>query len=132
MSPCRRRVFLDECLIGERLCEVVMSGGRYWLTDKAAPFATLLNVLDAHYNPEIRNDNFETLVRWAHEAGPDDVRMATFKSELTAVLQGRRDGLPPDAIDLAAEYDEWDTDEAFLAWLWRELYPDEAVPGAVA
>jgi len=102
--------------------------GRYWLKDKNVPFATLLNVLEAHYHPEIRNDNYEGLVRWARKAGPDDVRMATFKNELTAVLQGHREGLPPGAVDLAAEYDEWDTDEEFLAWLWHELFPDEPVP----
>lgn len=102
--------------------------GRYWLKDKDVPFATLLNVIEAHYHPEIRNDNYEGLVRWARTAGPDDVRMATFKKELTAVLQGHREGLPPGAIDLAAEYDEWDTDEEFLAWLWGELYPGEPVP----
>jgi hypothetical protein len=106
-----------------------MSGtGRYWLKDKTAPFATLLNILDSYYHPEIRNENFESLIRRAQRQRSDDTRMATFKQELTQVLQGHREGLPPGAIDLATAYDDWDTDEEFLAWLWHELYPNEAVP----
>lgn len=100
----------------------------YWLTDKDVPFATFLNVVQAHYHPEVRNDNYELLVRWARDAGPDDVRMATFKSELTQLLEDHREGLRPGAIDVAAAYDDWDTDDEFLAWLWHELFPNEPVP----
>ena len=53
--------------------------------------------------------------------------MARFYSEFVQLLQGHRDGLHPRAIFTAAEYDDWDDDE-FLAWLWRELYPTEALP----
>ncbi|HZX03628.1 hypothetical protein [Kribbella sp.] len=100
----------------------------YWLTDPNAPFATFLNVVQAHYHPEIRNDNFGLLVQWAREAGPDDVKMATFKKELTQLLEGDRAGLRAGAIDVAAAYDDWDTDDEFLAWLWHELYPSEPLP----
>ncbi|WP_344237370.1 hypothetical protein [Kribbella hippodromi] len=99
------------------------------MTDKTAPFATLLNMLDAYYHPEIRNDNYDALVRRSQRDRPDDTKMATFKAELTQVLQGHREGLPDDAIDVATAYDDWDSDDEFLAWLWHELYPDEAVPG---
>ncbi|WP_344237368.1 hypothetical protein [Kribbella hippodromi] len=85
-------------------------------------------MLNTYYHPEIRNDNYEVLIERARENRPDDAKIATFKAELTQVLQGHREGLPDDAIDLATAYDDWDTDEEFLAWLWHELYPDEAVP----
>jgi hypothetical protein len=53
--------------------------------------------------------------------------MATFRDELVKLLEGNREGLHPQALGLAAEYDQWNDDE-FLAWLWQELYPDEPVP----
>ncbi|WP_329483057.1 hypothetical protein OG555_12785 [Kribbella sp. NBC_01484] len=55
--------------------------------------------------------------------------MATFKKEFVQLLQGDREGLHPAAISTAAEYDEWDTDDEFLVWLWQQLYPNEPVPG---
>jgi hypothetical protein len=100
----------------------------YWLKDKTVPFATFLNVLQAYYHPEIRHDNYAMLIARAREARPDDVKMATFKRELIKLLKGRREGLRPHAIDVAAAYDDFDTDDEFLAWLWHELYPDEVVP----
>ncbi|WP_427896294.1 hypothetical protein ACQHIV_20405 [Kribbella sp. GL6] len=100
----------------------------YWLTDPTVPFATFLGVLDTYYNPEIRNDQFEKLVRRAQRDRPDDVEMAAFKTEFVRLLQGDREGLRPGAIDTAAEYDDFDTDDEFLAWLWHELYPNEPLP----
>jgi hypothetical protein len=52
--------------------------------------------------------------------------MAVFREELTRLVSGDRDGLRPDAIHAAADYDEWSTDEEFLEWLWTELYPGES------
>ncbi|HZX04026.1 hypothetical protein [Kribbella sp.] len=44
------------------------------------------------------------------------------------LLRGDRQGLHPGAISTAAQYDEWNTDDEFLAWLWNELYPGEPLP----
>jgi hypothetical protein len=102
----------------------------YWLKDKNAPFATFLNVLQAYCHPEVRHDNYAMLIERAKEGRPDDAKMATFKQELIQLLQGHREGLRPGAIDVAAAYDDFDTDDEFLAWLWHELYPDEPAPAS--
>lgn len=104
----------------------------YWLKDKGAPFATFLGVIGAYYHPEIRSYKFPQLVQRAQEDRPDDTQMATFKAEFVRLLEGDREGLHPEALDAATEYDEWDTDDEFLNWLWHELYPNERPPsGAV-
>lgn len=91
------------------------------------PFATFLAIIQTYYHPEVRNDNFEELVEMAH-AGLGGEQMATFKTELSQLVRGEREGLRPGAIAAATEYDDWKTDDEFLMWLWHELYPDEAVP----
>jgi hypothetical protein len=100
----------------------------YWLKDKSAPFATFLNIVQAYYHPEVRNDNFDDLSLRAKNDPADDPRMAIFKEEFARLLEGDREGLPPDALGIAAEYEEH-TDEEFLVWLWGTLYADEPVPG---
>jgi hypothetical protein len=101
----------------------------YWLKDKTAPFATFLSLIQAYYHPEVRNDEFDLLVGRARANRPDDLQLATFKQEFVSLLEGDREGLHPEAIDAATEYDEWDTDDEFLVWLWQQLYPNEPVPG---
>ncbi|MGW6198793.1 hypothetical protein ACWF0M_21795 [Kribbella sp. NPDC055110] len=101
---------------------------KYWLRDGGGPFATFLVVVDTYYHPEVRNENFDALIHRARANRPDDDQMATFKSELAQLLQGERHGLHPAAISTAAQYDEWNTDDEFLAWLWHELYPSEPIP----
>ena len=102
----------------------------YWLRDSGAPFATFLSVIQSYYHPEIRNDKFEKLLRRARASDPADVQMAAFKEELIRLLHGDRGGLHPEAIETATDYDDWETDDEFLEWLWQQLYPDEAVPSA--
>jgi hypothetical protein len=103
---------------------------RYWLDDKSAPFGTFLRYLEKYYSPEVHYDNFELLVERARLGDPEDTGMATFKGEFSRLLRGDREGLHPQAIATAAEYDDGNTDDEFLGWLWRELYPREPVPGA--
>lgn len=105
-----------------------MAIARYWLTDKTAPFATFLNLLDAYYHPEIRHENFDALVQRARAAQVNDEELATFKQQFEQLLKGHREGLHPKALATAAGYDQRN-DEEFLAWLWGELYPGEEVPG---
>ncbi|GAA1604771.1 hypothetical protein GCM10009804_71270 [Kribbella hippodromi] len=54
--------------------------------------------------------------------------MAVFRQELVRLVQGDREGLHPEALDTATDYDDWETDDEFLVWLWGALYPGEAVP----
>jgi hypothetical protein len=103
----------------------------YWLKDPSAPFATFLAIIQTYYHPEARNKNFEELIEMAR-AGRGGEEMATFKSELERLVRGDREGLRNGAISDATEYDDWNTDEEFLDWLWQELYPGEPVPGTGA
>ncbi|MGZ0149920.1 hypothetical protein ACXJJ3_22865 [Kribbella sp. WER1] len=105
-----------------------MAIARYWLTDKDAPFATVLNFLEAYFHPEIRDDNFQDLVQRVSSAVPEDTELVTFKRELIQLLLGDREGLHPKALATAAGYDQRSDDE-FLSWFWHELYPHEPTPG---
>lgn len=102
----------------------------YWHRDpqRLVPFSTLLNFVEKYYHPEIRYDNYDDLIMRAQMDRPDDLEMKRFKQEMIAVLEGHREGLHPQALTQAAWYDEED-DTAFLKRLWRDLYPDEPVPG---
>jgi hypothetical protein len=101
---------------------------RYWLDDHSVPFGMFLRFMEIYYNPEIYYDNYQLLVARAKLGDPGDADMATFKDELGRLLKGDREGLHPLAIATAAEYDDWDTDDEFLRWLWHELYPSEPAP----
>ncbi|MFI5734032.1 hypothetical protein ACIA49_28210 [Kribbella sp. NPDC051587] len=103
----------------------------YWLEDDAVPFATFLQIIQTYYHPEVRHDNFAELVQLARQDGGGD-KMAAFKQELAQLVSGGREGLRPNAIGIASGYDDWATDEEFLAWLWNELYPSEPVPSSAA
>jgi hypothetical protein len=101
---------------------------RVWLHDKSLPFGTFLRYMETYYHPEIYYDNFESLVARARLGDGGGPGMAIFKDELGRLLKGDREGLHPLAIATAAAYDEWDTDDEFLRWLWHELYPSEPAP----
>jgi hypothetical protein len=101
----------------------------YWLNDRPVPFATFLNVIQTYYHSEVRSAYFSSLVRRAQRQNPGDVEMVTFKEELSRLLEGDREDLPPDALSIAAEYEDQDSDEEFLVWLWQHLYPSEPLPG---
>lgn len=101
----------------------------YWLEDDTVPFATFLRITQTYYHPEVRHDNFAELVQLARHGGGGE-KMAVFKRELARLVGGEREGLRPNAISVASGYDDWATDEEFLAWLWKELYPGESIPGS--
>jgi hypothetical protein len=107
---------------------IVPESSSYWLRDRSAPFATFLAIIQSYYHPESRNDSFDELVEMARSSQGGE-RMAVFKAELERLVRGDREGLRNGAISDATEYDDWNTDEEFLDWLWRELYPGEPVPG---
>lgn len=101
---------------------------RYGLDVKSVPFGTFLRYLEKYYSPEVHYDNFGLLVARARLGDPADRSMATFKEEFVRLLKGDREGLHPQVIVTAAEYDEWASDDDFLRWLWQQLYPNERVP----
>ncbi|MFF0339233.1 hypothetical protein [Kribbella sp. NPDC004875] len=102
--------------------------GEYWLKHPDAPFATFLAVVQTHLHSEADPDNFSALKRRVQADRPDDVELQTFKEEFSQLLRGDREGLPRDALSLAADGDDWNTDDKFLAWLWQQLYPGEPAP----
>jgi hypothetical protein len=109
--------------------EIRMSySGEYWLKHRDAPFATFLAVVQAHLHSEADPDNLAALKRRAQADRPDDTELQTFRAELLQLLTGDRQDLPGDAISLAADGDDWETDNEFLLWLWHELYPSEPAP----
>jgi hypothetical protein len=101
---------------------------RVWLHDASVPFATFLRYMETYYNPEVRNGLYDSLVARAKLGDGGGPGMVTFKDELVRLLKGDREGLHPLAIATAAEYDDWDTDDEFLRWLWHDLYPGEPAP----
>lgn len=98
----------------------------YWYDDPGASFGTLLRIVDTYCHPEADDDTYAALIRRA-TARPDDAEMVTFRGELVRLLEGDREGLHPDALSTAAEYDDGD-DDAFLERLWRDLYPNGPLP----
>jgi hypothetical protein len=94
-------------------------GAFYWERHPDGPFATLISVATSWLHPEI--DDLDGLERFAKRDDIDEVRV--FKSELRRAL---RDPalLPGDELSEFVQYDNG-SDEAFLCWLWHELYGDE-------
>ncbi|HET6742169.1 MAG TPA: hypothetical protein VFH76_24665 [Kribbella sp.] len=103
----------------------VSYSGEYWLKYPDAPFATFLAVVQSHLHSEADPDNFSALKRRVRSDRADDLELQAFKAEFSRLLNGDREGLPSDAISLAADGDNWRTDDEFLVWLRAELYPGE-------
>jgi hypothetical protein len=103
----------------------VSHGPRYWQDQPDTPFATLLTVISAYCEPEA--DAYEELVEAARTPGMDS-RMPRFKTELREAIADP--GRIPDehALSAAASHEDG-SDRAFLRRLWRDLYPNEPVPG---
>ena len=91
----------------------------YWERHPDSPFATLIRVATNYLHPE--NWDLDLLKRFAKRDDLDDARV--FKSELREALRDPA-RLPGDELSDSVEYDNG-SDEAFLRWLWFELYGDE-------
>lgn len=91
----------------------------YWERHPDGPFVTLIAVAATYLNPE--NYDLDSLKELAKRE--DDEEMQAFRSELRQALAGPGQ-LPGDELFDSVEYDHG-SDEAFLRWLWRELYGDQ-------
>jgi hypothetical protein len=90
----------------------------YWERHPDGPFVTLIGVAGNYLDPE--NYDLDDLKALA-ERGND--KMKVFKSELREALRDPSQ-LPGDELFESVEYANG-SDEAFLVWLWHELYGDE-------
>jgi hypothetical protein len=91
----------------------------YWERHPDGPFATLIAVATSYLHPEI--DDVDSLKRFAKNQGNHKARV--FKSELREALRNPS-SLPAGELFASVQYDDG-SDEAFLHWLWRDLYGDE-------
>jgi hypothetical protein len=91
----------------------------YWERHPDGPFVTLIEVATTYLDPE--NYDLDELKALVKRDDLDEIRV--FKSDLREALRnpGR---LPGDELFESVEY-EHGSDEAFLRWLWHELYGDE-------
>ena len=99
----------------------------YWRDNPDAPYAALMEIVAAYCHPENMDwPGLHDLVNDpAKYNAEDDVRR--FKRELHELLTDP-DKIPRAALSDAADFGDG-TEERFLKRLWRELYPDEPVPG---
>lgn len=97
----------------------------YWLEDSDAPFAALLQVVDAYCHPEY--GDYDELKEAARNPERDS-RMPKFKEQLRDALADPSQIPGKDTLHDAAHFSDG-TDERFLRRLWRDLYPGEPVPG---
>lgn len=97
----------------------------HWQEHPDAPFATLLGVAATYCHPEAWEGAYGQLQRLARDR-PDDPEMVRFKAELSAAIAAPSQAPHADLSD-AAEYDDGCAD-AFLARVWRDLYPGEPLP----
>ena len=91
----------------------------YWERHPKGPFITLIAVAATYLNPE--NYELDSLKALARREGDEEMRV--FKVELREALRDPSQ-LPGDELSESVEYDNG-SDEAFLYWLWRQLYGDE-------
>jgi hypothetical protein len=94
-------------------------GAFYWERHPDGPFATLMAVATNYLHPE--NWDLDLLKRFAKRDDLDEVRV--YKSELRQAL-GDPARLPGDELFESVQYENGCA-EAFLIWLWHELYGDE-------
>jgi hypothetical protein len=91
----------------------------YWKRHPDGPFVTFIAVAATYLHPE--SDDLDSLKALARRDGDEEMRV--FKSELREALRDPGQ-LPGDELFKSVQYDNGSS-EAFLRWLWHELYGDE-------
>jgi hypothetical protein len=100
-------------------------GALYWERHPDGPFVTLIAVATSRLHPEI--DDLDGLKAFAKSDDIDRVRV--FKTELRQALLNPAQ-LPDGELFKSVQYENG-CDEAFLIWLWHELYGDETFEASV-
>jgi hypothetical protein len=93
----------------------------YWERHPDGPFVTLIAVAATYLNPETYDLEFLK----ARAKLEDLEEMRVFKSELREALRDPSQ-LPGADLSESVEYGDG-SDEAFLYWLWRQLYSHEQI-----
>jgi hypothetical protein len=97
----------------------------FWSIDPDLPFGTLITVAETYCHPEAYDEAYDDLKILVKREGDEEIK--TFKDELRqAILTPEK--LPDDELYSAVQYDDGSAAD-FLRRLWRDLYPDEPVPG---
>ena len=99
--------------------------GKYWRENPDAPFAVLLDTVEAYCHPEAYDEAYDDLISRARNPQEDDL-IQRFKEQLRVALLDPST-LPENSLFRAVQYDDG-SDEMFLRRLWRDLYPEEPVP----
>lgn len=94
---------------------------RFWQDDPDATSATLLRVVETYCHREAWEGAYEQLQALAGRT--DDEEMRVFRRELVEAVRDPS-AVPAGALREAAGYDDGSA-EAFLARLWRDLFPEE-------
>ena len=97
----------------------------FWQKNPNAPFATLVRIAVTYCHPEVDEDAYGDLKLLAVRGDRDE--MVVFKDELRKALLDP-DDVPREALSREVQYDDG-SPEKFLRRLWRDLYPNEPVPG---
>jgi hypothetical protein len=97
----------------------------YWERHPDGPFVTLIAIATTWLHPEAWD--LDGLRRFAMCADLDHARV--FKSELRQALRDPAQ-LPDDELFKSVQYENGSV-EAFLIWLWHELYGDEPFEASV-
>ena len=97
----------------------------YWERHPGGPFARLIASATTYLHPE--NYDLDLLKAFSKRDDLDKARV--FKSELREALRDPAQ-LPGDELSRSVQYDNGSV-EAFLRWLWHELYGDEPFDASI-
>lgn len=98
----------------------------FWIRNPDAPFVTLVRVAATYCHPEASDDAYDVLKELARRN--EDEEVILFKRDLREAILNP--GVVPEAdLDYEVQYDDGSA-VSFLHRLWRDLYPDEPIPGS--
>ncbi|PRY00635.1 hypothetical protein [Allonocardiopsis opalescens] len=106
----------------------------WWKTDKDARFSELLRAVRTYYHPDTAQDGApERLRRLVYRVENEGLRaefhdIPRFLAELRAAIIDPGQ-VPDDELFNAACFEDG-SDEAFLARVWHDIYPDRPLPTA--
>jgi hypothetical protein len=97
----------------------------FWRKNPDAPFVTLIGIAGTYCHPEADEDAYDDLKLLAGRGDRED--MILFKDDLRSAIMSPGD-VPEEELYREVQYGDGSL-EKFLHRLWRDLYPDEPMPG---